>query len=228
MYVKTMKTAKVIIVVALVLSLVAPMAMVTPASASDPFIAEIIMFGGNFAPRGWAFCEGQLLAISSNTALCSLLGTTYGGDGRTTLALPDLRGRVAVHPGTGPGLSTIRLGERGGSNNATLTIANMPSHNHIATTSTTVDVEATLKGTNDRGNQVSPANNTLANDRREKQYRNSAPNVDMNADSIAATATATSSTTIANTGGSQAFNIMQPYLGINYIIALVGVFPSRN
>ena len=100
---------------------------------SDPFIAEIIMFGGNFAPRGWAFCDGQLLPISQNTALFSILGTTYGGDGRTTFALPDLRGRTAIHPGTGPGLSNRRLGESGGSETNTMTIGQMPSHNHIIT-----------------------------------------------------------------------------------------------
>ncbi len=100
---------------------------------SDPFIAEIIMFGGNFAPRGWAFCDGQLLSIAQNSALFSLLGTTFGGDGRTNFALPDLRGRTAIHPGTGPGLSNRRLGESGGSETNTMTIGQMPSHNHIIT-----------------------------------------------------------------------------------------------
>lgn len=102
-------------------------------NSADPFIAEIIMFGGNFAPRGWAFCDGQLLPIAQNSALFSLLGTIYGGDGRTTFALPDLRGRTAIHPGTGPGLSNRRLGEHGGSETNTMTIGQMPSHNHIIT-----------------------------------------------------------------------------------------------
>ena len=97
---------------------------------SDPFLAEIVMFGGNFAPRGWAFCDGQLLAISSNTALFSLLGTTYGGDGRTTFGLPELRGRFAMHPGNGPGLSSRKLGQKGGSERVTLAITNLPSHTH--------------------------------------------------------------------------------------------------
>ena len=94
----------------------------------EPFIAQIMMFGGNFAPRGWAFCDGQLLPISQYSALFSLLGTTYGGDGRTTFGLPDLRGRVAIHPGNGPGLSSIRLGEKGGTETNTLSTAQLPPH----------------------------------------------------------------------------------------------------
>jgi microcystin-dependent protein len=99
----------------------------------DPFLAEIIMFAGNFAPRGWAFCDGQLLSIASNTALFSLLGTTFGGDGRTTFGLPDLRGRTAVHPGTGPGLSNRSWGEKGGTETNTMTINQMPVHHHVIT-----------------------------------------------------------------------------------------------
>jgi len=103
------------------------------AEASEPFIGQVTHFAGNFAPRGWGFCGGQLLAISQNSALFSILGTTYGGDGRTTFGLPDARGRDMVHPGTGPGLSNIRLGERGGSETTTLTVNNLPSHSHTAT-----------------------------------------------------------------------------------------------
>lgn len=99
-------------------------------SSADPFLGEIIMFGGNFAPRGWAFCDGQLLPISSNSALFSILGTTYGGDGRTTFALPDLRGRAAIHEGSGPGLSSVSLGQRIGSLDATLNVNHLPAHNH--------------------------------------------------------------------------------------------------
>ena len=113
-----------------------------------------------------AYCDGQLLSVSSNSALFSLLGTTYGGDGRTTFGLPDLRGRTAVHPGTGPGLSNIRLGQRGGVENKTLTTANMPSHNHTATTAVSTSVSATLNGTNSAGDSSTPGSNTLASKNR--------------------------------------------------------------
>ncbi|WP_430974469.1 tail fiber protein, partial [Sunxiuqinia rutila] len=106
-----------------------------PSRSFEPFVAQISMFGGNFAPRNWAFCDGQLLAISSHTALFSLLGTTYGGDGRTTFALPDLRGRTPVHAGNGPGLSPRALGSKFGSEQTTLTTNNLPSHNHTVTVS---------------------------------------------------------------------------------------------
>ncbi len=100
---------------------------------SSPFIGEILMFGGNFAPRSWAFCDGQLLSIAQNTALFSILGTTYGGDGRVTFGLPELRGRVAMHPGSGPGLTTRGLGEKGGTETVTLNTTQIPAHNHTAT-----------------------------------------------------------------------------------------------
>ena len=180
--------------------------------AADPFIAQIVMFGGNFAPRGWAFCDGQLLAISSYTALFSLVGTTYGGDGRTTFGLPDLRGRTAVHPGNGPGLSSIRWGQKGGAETHTLTVAQMPSHTHTAT--------ATLRGIDRRGNKALPGGHTLASKSRTNIYQTAAPDVDMQAGSV--------TVSIANTGGGQPFNIRDPYLGIYHIIALQGIFPSRS
>ncbi|MDO8941048.1 MAG: tail fiber protein [Methylicorpusculum sp.] len=183
-----------------------------PASASEPFIAEIKMFGGNFAPRGYAFCDGQLLPISQNTALFSLLGTTYGGDGRTTFALPDLRGRVAIQPGSGPGLSDYTLGQKGGAESVTLTAQEMPSHTHAIT--------AALKGTAVAGNNDSPAGNTLALKARSSNYSTTAPAVDMQAGSVTATA--------VSTGGSQAHENRMPYLGIYHIIALQGIFPSRQ
>ena len=162
---------------------------------SEPFIGEIVMFGGNFAPRNWALCDGQLLAISSNTALFSILGTTYGGDGRTTFGLPDLRGRVPMHPGNGPGLSSRRLGERLGEETHFLTAQEVPP----------AAVNSGL------GDQLSPDGHYLAA-------------------SSAATgnyaATATPNATLAGSGGPH--NNMQPSQSVNFIIALQGVFPSRN
>jgi microcystin-dependent protein len=192
--------------------------------ASEPFIAEIKMFGGNFAPRGYAYCDGQLLPISQNTALFSLIGTTYGGDGRTTMGLPDLRGRVAIHAGTGPGLSTYRLGQRGGAENVTLNTNQIPSHNHTASTDLTI--VATLKADAGTGDNDAPEANVLARKNRTKIYSGDAPNVSMHADSIEMTASA--ATTVDNSGGSQSHENRMPYLTINYIIALVGIFPSRS
>ena len=168
----------------------------------EPFIAQIMLFGGNFAPRGWAFCDGQLLAISSNSALFSILGTTYGGDGRSTFGLPDLRGRVPMHAGNGPGLSPRRIGERDGVETVTLVESQMPSHNH----------------------SVNFVNAIADSDR---------PNGDLLAKADVYSATTTplgqlNSATIANAGGSQAHENMQPSLCINYIIALQGIFPSRS
>jgi microcystin-dependent protein len=177
--------------------------------AADPFIAEIIMFGGNFNPRGWAFCDGQLLPIAQNTALFSLLGTTFGGDGRTNFALPDLRGRVAMHPGSGAGLTPRSLGEKGGTETNTLSVLNLPAHNHAAT----------LHASSGAGNVPDPAGSVLAKKNRTNIYNNSAtPDVTMNSASV----------TTANTGGGQAVNNVQPFLAVNYIIALTGTFPSRN
>lgn len=168
---------------------------------NNPFIGEIVMFAGNFAPRGWALCDGQLLAISESMALFSILGTTYGGDGRATFGLPDLRGRVPLHPGTVAGLSTYSLGQRGGAETVTITPAQMPSHNHTATSTVTAS-EAQVRGT---GTQV--VGLTSGGDRG------------------AATA-ATVSTTVGSTGGSQAHENRSPYLAINFIIATLGTFPS--
>lgn len=168
----------------------------------DPFIGEIRLFAGNFAPRGWAFCDGFLLPIAQNTALFSILGTSFGGDGRTTFGLPDLRGRVPVHPGTGPGLTTRSLGEKGGSETAALTIDQMPGHGHRVTASST------------RGDSADPANNVFAGDPDEPY--------------IASGTEAMSAATIQSTGGGQPHANVQPFLGLHFIIALVGIYPSRN
>lgn len=168
----------------------------------DPYIGQIIPFTGNFAPRGWALCDGQLLPISQNQALFSILGTTYGGDGRTTFALPDLRGRLPVHPGHGPGLSVRTLGQRAGSETVTLTANQLPSHSH--------DVSCT----NGRGDKPNPPTNVFAGDP-DKPYSSSGT------DSM-------KTTMLTKTGGGGAHDNVAPFLCVNYIIALVGTFPSRS
>ena len=197
------------IMLILPLLMVAGMMLVpTDVRADDPFIGEIRLFGGNFAPRGYAFCDGQLLQISQNTALFSLLGTTYGGDGRTTFALPDLRGRTPIGPRQGPGLTNRTLGQRLGQETATLTQSQMASHNHpmIATT--------------DFSTSMMPGNNLPSRPPGllgTRIYANGPPNTMMNTAAIDGT-----------TGGNGSHNNMQPFLGLNYIIALQGIFPSRN
>ncbi len=172
---------------------------------SEPFIAEIRIFAGNFAPRGWAFCDGQLLPISQNTALFSLIGTTYGGDGRTTTALPNLEGRAPMHPGRGPGLTDRRLGQRVGVESVTLTEAQMPNHNH------SMSFESV-----ETGSSNSPENNVHAQSSipAASVYSENTPNI--------------AAGTLSNTGGGNAHNNMQPYIGVNFIIALVGLYPSRS
>lgn len=179
-----------------------------PLMAQEGFIGEIRMFGGNFAPRNWALCDGQLLSISSNTALFSILGTTYGGDGRTTFGLPDLRGRTPVHAGTGPGLSPKSLGEKGGAETVTLTAFQMPAHTH------TIQIKAdSTVATSDRPENKLPARNAAAT----PQYGENAN-----------TALNNAAVSVASTGGSQAHPNMQPFNTVNYIICLQGIFPSRN
>lgn len=188
--------------------------------AQEAFIGEIKMFAGNFAPRSYALTDGQLLSIAQNTALFSILGTTYGGDGRTTFALPDLRGRVPMHAGTGPGLTARTLGERGGVESVTLTTAQLPAHNHTASATTS----ATLHASNSAGTLNSPTGNVLADDGNDRIYSNTAPNVTMSPAAI----TASTTVTINDTGGNQPHINMQPYTVINFIICLQGIFPSRN
>ncbi len=168
---------------------------------AEPFVGEIKMFAGNFAPRGWAKCEGQLLAVAQNDALFSLLGTIYGGDGRTTFGLPELRGRVPIHYGSGPGLTPRSLGTKSGQQDVTLTTNNLPQHKH------------TLQAENDAANSNAPANNVLANASTPIYVPGGSAPMETNA--------------IANTGGSQPHNNMMPYLCICFIIALVGIYPSR-
>jgi len=177
---------------------------------AEPFIGQIIMFGGNFAIRGWALCDGQLLPISQYTALFSLLGTTFGGDGRATFALPDLRGRVPLHFGQGPGLSQYQLGQTGGAEQVTLNAAQIPAHNH----------PATANALNGPGNSNVAAGNVWAKDlgTQSATYSNAAPNAAMSPNAL----------TVGNAGGSQPHTNVQPYLCINFLIALEGIYPSRN
>lgn len=171
----------------------------------ETFLGEIRMFAGNFAPTGWAFCQGQLLPIAQNQALFSLLGTTYGGNGTTTFALPDLRGRVPVGFGQGSGLSNRVIGEQFGSELVTLNINQMPSHNHTVNAVTT------------EGNQNLPTNSLPANTKTlDKEYSDANANTTMKA------------TMVNPTGGNQPFGVTQPSLGVNFIIALQGIYPSRN
>ena len=171
----------------------------------EPFIGEIIMFGGNFAPRGWALCDGQLLSISAYQSLFSILGTTYGGDGRTTFGLPGLRGRVAMHAGNGPGLSSRPLGQKSGTETVTLATSQIPAHKHNVGAIKTV------------GDSTSPTGNLLADSGSfDTEFRNATSDTTMKSDMI------------QNTGGGQSHNNIQPYQVINYIIALQGTYPSRN
>ncbi|MBE9461796.1 phage tail protein [Dyadobacter subterraneus] len=170
----------------------------------DPFIAEIRIFPFNFAPNGWAFCDGQILPLSQNTALFSLLGTTYGGDGKSTYGLPDLRGRAPMHPGQGQGLSLRDLGETNGVESVALLESEIPAHSH------------TIRITNAPGQVSTASGNMLAQSQHGTIYSSSPPNVNMSAGSI------------APTGGNQPHNNMMPYLTFYFCIALQGVFPPRH
>lgn len=183
----------------------------------DPFIGQIMMFAGNFAPRGWALCDGQLLSISSNSALFSILGTTYGGDGRTTFALPDLRGRVPVHQGAGKGLSPYKLGQKTGVENVTLDTNQIPAHTHAATAT------ATAKGSDSaNANAQLLANATWGHSSATIYTSGVTPDTDMHPGCVSV------SVANQNTGGGQPHTNVQPVLCVNFVIAIVGIFPSRN
>ena len=171
---------------------------------SDPFIGEVRMFAGNFAPLGWAFCSGQLLAISQNDALFALLGTTYGGDGVTTFALPDLRGRVPIHQGTGPGLSNHVIGELGGAETVTLASNQLPTHSHSQPAST----DAATPAAGPTGAPASSATTSF--------YGTATPAINMSPSAVGAA------------GSGQSHSNMAPFTALSYIIALFGIFPSRN
>jgi microcystin-dependent protein len=177
----------------------------------EGYLAEIKMFGGNFAPRNWAYCQGQLLAIAQNQALFSLLGTTYGGDGRTTFGLPDMRGRASVGSGRGPGLTDRRIGQKLGTETNTLNQTQLPTHNH----------SAQLRAESAAGTSGNPTGNLLGVVTTEADiYAPPVPaeEVDMSSDAIV----------VNNSGGGQPVNNMQPSLVLNYIICTNGLYPSRN
>jgi microcystin-dependent protein len=173
---------------------------------ADPFVAEIRIFPFNFAPKGWAFCDGQILPISQNTALFSLLGTTYGGDGKSTFALPNMQGNAPMHPGQGPGLSLHDLGETGGSQTVTLLESEIPSHSH------SLNAVGGFNGTNNDPTNEVPAKG----DAGLLPYTPSGPALMMAFQAI------------APAGGDQPHNNMMPYLTLSFCIALQGVFPPRG
>src|SRR5262245_47062830 len=170
----------------------------------DQFVGEVRIFAGTFAPTGWAFCDGQLLSISQNTALFSLLGTAFGGDGVSTFALPDLQGRAPIHAGQGPGLTPRTRGEKSGSEAHQLTVAQMPSHPH------------TMGASGANGTTATPAGGVPARDPAGPPQYAASADVDLGA------------TAINSAGGGGAHNNMQPFLSVNYIIALSGAFPPHG
>lgn len=199
----------------------------------EPFIGQIMPFAGNFAIRGWALCNGQLLAIKSNEALFAILGTVYGGDGRTNFGLPDLRGRAPMHFGNGPGLSDRILGQKLGAEDNTLRTTQLPSHSHIAAVSN-INVGVNLKVSSaDATAQIPTAGASLASANEVngrnldpvQMYNEATPDINLNG---VTTTISGGTVTVGNTGGNQSVNNMQPSLCVNYLIALQGVFPSRS
>jgi len=172
---------------------------------ADPFVAEIRIFPFSYPPKGWAWCDGQLMPLSQNTALFSLLGTTYGGDGKSNFALPDLQGRAPMHPGRGPGLSLHDLGETGGSETVSLLQSEMPSHSHSVGAQTVP-----------LGGSATPAGNTWSRPASGNLYGSGLPNASMSANAL------------APAGGDQPHNNMMPYLTFYFCIALQGVYPPRT
>jgi microcystin-dependent protein len=175
----------------------------------DPFVGQLMCVGFNFAPKGYAFCDGKLQSIQQNAALFSLLGTTYGGDGRTTFALPDLRGRSPIGMGNGPGLNPVVQGEASGAQQVTLLTSQIPAHNHILAASNTASSTAPM-------GLVPATTSDSAAGAEVSAYGTATPGVTLAANACGLA------------GGNQPFSIMNPYLGLNWIIALQGIFPSRN
>ena len=180
----------------------------------DPYIATVTVFGGNFAPQSWMFCQGHLLSIANYSTLFALIGTTYGGDGQVTFALPDLRSRRAIHMGTGPGLPNYSIGEMSGSESVTLIASNLPAHNHLSPVLT-----GTPQGSTDTTGSSTP-NNTVVPAAGSVLY--GAPE-GLSMGSFSGTAF-----TVPAGGGNSSVATIAPYLAMNYIIAVEGIFPSRN
>ncbi|GAB5378717.1 MAG: tail fiber protein [Aliiglaciecola sp.] len=186
-------------------------------AGSDPHVGDVMMFGGNFCPRGWAEANGALLAISQFDALFSLYGTFYGGDGRTTFALPDLRGRAAMNRGSGPGLTPRQIGQKIGSQQFSVNGAQLGGHTHGATTT------STLHASSQAGEDSEPVGKVLADDGGDDIYNNETPDRTLNSAAVS------SSTTVGAEGGNSiSINSQQPHLGVRFCVALVGVYPSRN
>jgi len=171
---------------------------------AEPFIGQISLFSGTFAPRGYEFCAGQMMTIAQNQPLFALIGTTYGGDGRTTFALPDLRGRIPVHQGQGPGLSNHPIGQLGGVESVTLDTSQMPAHTHA------------IQADSGAATAETPAGNVLAESSKKLYAAAGGSLVEMNAN------------TVGSAGASQSHSNMMPFLGMNFIIATTGLFPPRN
>ena len=190
-------------------------------ATSDPFVGEIMFFAGNFAPRSWALCDGQLLGISQNTALFSLLLTTYGGDGRTTFALPDMRGRILFDDGSGAGLSPLQLGQKAGTETVPLQPGQLPAHTH---TFPTAIQSMTLNAALSVGDSLTPEDKSLGLSF-ARLYSTNIPTVQLHDESFSVTIDDGSTTTA---GSSQPHNNFPPYLAVNCNISLAGIFPSRN
>lgn len=193
---------------------------------SEPFIGQIIQGGWSFAPRGYALCNGQILSISQNTALFSLLGTTFGGNGQTTFALPNLQGRSMIHWGNGPGLSPVSLGETAGAETVTLTTNQLPAHNHSVTNNSNG-----LNASNAKASSASPTTGAIFGRGNDTGAGDSVPNIYLPAGTsptVALGLNVAGSITIGVTGGGQPVPIRSPYQAITMVIALQGIFPSRN
>lgn len=249
------KFSKFILLAVAVLGLFVTLAGKAQAQGADPFIGQLAYVAFSYAPRGWAACDGQLLEISQNQTLYSLLGTKYGGDGRTNFALPDMRGRVPIHMGQGPGLSPYAIGRRGGFEKIALDATFMPTHSHTNTASSdstsTSEMSgsaggATLNAYNGDGNKATAAGNSLANlfgvktsggGKVPAVYSDQPPNapmmtgsvsVDLSGIGVTTTTTTGTTVTIGDAGGQQPFTLIQPYLTVNCIIATDGLYPPRS